>query len=93
MDKRVIAERLGVSVQAVNSLERDGMSGRKHSRPPPGEQRTLGDFFLHDTLRKLRCHAAKRNLSAVGLAQIIVETAADHDLIDAILDDAKDRRP
>lgn len=81
-----IADKLGIETKTVFALEHSAMRAQKRQRRPAEEHgRTV--LFSVDVLDRLRPHAAKRGIHANHLARLIVETAIDEGLIDALLDD------
>lgn len=78
---RAIADRIGIEEKSVMALE---TSSRRAKRT---EERTV--VFPLETLDRLRPHATRRGISANELARRIVETAADEQMINAILDDGE----
>lgn len=57
----------------------------RHTRPAEQNGRTI--VFPVDLLDRLRPHADRRGITVNALARRIIDTVADDDLIDAILDD------
>lgn len=65
----------------VGALEASG----RRKRPAEANGRTV--LFPIDTLEKLRAAAEVRGITANELARRLVDTAAEENMIDAILDD------
>lgn len=81
-----IADVLDIEPKTVLALEHSAMRAKKRQRRPAEEHgRTV--LFPTDILDRLRPHAARRGIHTNHLARLIVETALDERLIDALLDD------
>lgn len=84
-----IARQLGITTSIVTALEHSAMRSRTRQVLPASQHgRTV--LFPIDVLDRLQPHAAKRGIHANHLARLIVETAVDEDMIDAILDDREE---
>lgn len=87
LSTRVIAGRIGIPETTVAALEHSaGRSRARARRPAEANGRTI--LFSVDVLDSLRDHAGRRGVHVNTLVKRIVETVADEDLVDAILDDA-----
>lgn len=85
---RQIAKRIGITVSAVTGIEHS--AGRPTRKPRPAEQMGRTVLFPVDVLACLGPHAAKRGIHVNQLARRIVETVADENIVDAVLDDLED---
>lgn len=81
-----IASAIGISAKNVIALECSSGRARRESRPAEKLGRTV--VFPVDILNSLSPHAARRNISTNHLARLIVSSAVDEGLVDAIMDDA-----
>lgn len=85
MTTRQIASAIGIPDNTVIALE----CGDRRPRPVrPDEERGRAILFPVDVLAALGPHAARRGIHPNSLARLIVSTAVDENMIDAILDDA-----
>lgn len=82
MPTAAIARRLGIELKTVVALE---CSADRCRQLVADGNRTV--LFSGELIEDLRPHAAKRGLTVNRLVRLIVETAVDHDLITALLDD------
>jgi hypothetical protein len=82
-----IARRLGIEPKTVVALECS--ADRCRQLVADGNQTVL---FSGELLEDLCPHAARRGISVRRLIRLIIETVVDHDLIDAVLDDARTLR-
>jgi len=85
-----IAERVGISAKNVLALE----ASKAGSAEQSGNRQLKRGAALcveipEDLKRLLRPHAARRDTTVDALAQSILETVAESDLVDAVLDDGK----
>jgi transposase len=86
-----IAERLGVSIKSIYSLE---SSSRRHqdrgtpARPPATTRNAL--LLPQKLINALAPHAERRGLRPTELAFFILETVVDDGMINAVLDDLGD---
>lgn len=86
-----IAEKIGIESKTVTALETSAANKRwKRRAPRPSEELGRTVIFPVDVLDALGPHAARRNMHPNNLARLIVSTAVDEKMIDAILDDADD---
>lgn len=90
LDTVAIARRVGISVKRVQALEYARVRDRK-PRDVAAIKRgaEISVDIPEDLKRHLRPHAARRDTTVAALAQTILETVADSDLVDAVLDDGK----
>ena len=88
MSTRQIATRIGIEPTIVTALEasanRAGRTFRREPELPSWNTVAIDD----DVLRALRPHALRRHVSVSQLARQLLQTLADDDLVDALLDDA-----
>lgn len=87
LNTRAIASAIGIEHKTVIALEIGSSKPRPH-RPSEEMGRTV--VFPVDVLNALGPHAARRGIHPNSLARLIVSTAVDENMIDAILDDAHD---
>lgn len=90
LDTHAIARRIGISAKDVTALE----ASKERTRKQRGFHQTKrGDECSvevpEDLKKRLRPHAARRDTTVAALAQTILETVAESDLVDAVLDDGK----
>jgi len=81
-----IADRIGIEKKTVIALEH---SAGRQRQPRQSEQMGRTVVFPTDILDALKPHAERRSLSVNALARLIVETVADDDMVDAVLDDGE----
>lgn len=82
---RAIAAAIGIPDNTVLALE---CGDRRIRAIRPTEEMGRAVLFPVDVLAALGPHAARRGIHPNSLARLIVETAVDENMIDAILDDA-----
>lgn len=90
LDTHAIARRIGISAKDVTALEASKERTRKQrgvSAVKRGAE--ISVEIPEDLKRHLRPHAARRDTTVAALAQSILETVAESDLVDAVLDDGK----
>lgn len=88
LDAVAIARRIGISAKNVLALE----ASKERTRKQRGERAIKRGAEItveipEDLKRHLRPHAARRDTTVAALAQTILETVAQSDLVDAVLDD------
>lgn len=96
LSTREIAVRIGIEVKTVAALE--GSSARA-DRQPRRRSRDPGTIHRHrvgidaQSISRLRHHANRRGIPVDLLIEQIVMVVADDNLVDALLDDADERKP
>lgn len=79
-----IARRTGISKKNVLAL---AYSGARRRSPRLSELTGRTVVIPRDVLKSLVPHAAKRGLSVNALVRLIIETVADDEMVDSVLDD------
>jgi len=90
LDTHAIARRLGIKPKDVTALEASKDRTRKQRGFGQIKRGAECSVEIAEHLKKqLRPHAARRDTTVAALAQTILETVAESDLVDAVLDDGK----
>lgn len=91
---REISQRVGIELKTVTALEGSMTRlDRQQQRAPKASASGVNTVVMDsDTLRALRPHAARRGVTVVALAQQLLATLVDDDLVNALLDDEAELR-
>lgn len=88
LDTHAIAREIGISAKDVTALEASKERVRKQRGTAAIKRGAeISVEIPEDLKRHLRPHAARRDTTVAALAQTILETVAESDLVDAVLDD------
>lgn len=87
----IIARRLLITASQVSALEASHARSMNKRSDAPTKDHGRAVLLTADVHRLLGPHAAKRDMSVSHLARLLIETAVDDNMIDAILDDGGDK--
>lgn len=82
-----IARKLFIAPSSVSALEASHARSMHQRSDRPEKDHGRAVLLTPDVYRLLGPHAARRDMSVSHLARLIIETAVDEKMIDAILDD------